>query len=214
MQSTTTKQPELFEPKRDPAAGFDEARLIEKLRAIESLFSGATTSGERDAADAARQRIRERLRALINEDEPEEYQFSMSDLWSRKVFVALLRRYGVRPYRYRRQRHTTVMACVPKRFLDETLWPEFQKLSAMLKTYLSGVTDRVVTQVLCGDSSDADVVAEPPRLGPTPGAETTQEPVAASQRTESPASGHVAPNKRAGNKRRKRGKKRKKRRRR
>jgi len=37
----------------------DEARLIEKLKLIEALFAGATTPGERVAADAARLRILE-----------------------------------------------------------------------------------------------------------------------------------------------------------
>ncbi len=44
----------------------------------------------------------------------------MGDMWSRKVFVALLRRYGIRPYRYKRQRYTTVMAKVSKKFVDRT----------------------------------------------------------------------------------------------
>jgi len=42
----------------------DEARLIEKLKAIEALFAGATTPGERVAADAARLRILERLKTF------------------------------------------------------------------------------------------------------------------------------------------------------
>lgn len=42
----------------------DEARLLEKLRAIEALFAGATTEGERTAADNARQRIRARIDEL------------------------------------------------------------------------------------------------------------------------------------------------------
>jgi hypothetical protein len=54
---------------------------------------------------------------MLGSDLPEEIQFSMNDLWSRRVFVALLRRYGIRPYRYPRQRHTTVMARMPRRFL-------------------------------------------------------------------------------------------------
>jgi hypothetical protein len=29
-----------------------------------------------------------------------EYQFSLADAWSRKVFVALLRRYDLEPYRH------------------------------------------------------------------------------------------------------------------
>lgn len=142
----------------------DEKRLIEKLRAIEALFAGATTPGERVAADRARQRIRERLEAWEREDPPVEYRFTMADMWSRKVFVALLRRYGIRPYRYRRQRYTTVMARVSQRFVDETLWPEFQEISSSLRAYLGEVTERVVSQVIHTDSSEAEVVAEPKQL--------------------------------------------------
>jgi hypothetical protein len=142
----------------------DEARLIDKLRLIEALFSGATTGGERVAAERARDRILERLKLWEKEDPPVEYRFSMADMWSRKVFVALLRRYGIRPYRYSGQRYTTVMARVPKRFVDETLWPEFQEISETLRSYLSDVTDRVVQQVIHQDSSEAEVVEKPKQL--------------------------------------------------
>ncbi len=145
----------------------DEARLLEKLRLIEALHAGAATQGERVAAELARDRILERLRASEEEDPPVEYRFSMVDMWSRKVFVALLRRYGIRPYRYRGQRHTTVMASVSKRFVDETLWPEFEDLSETLQLYLSDVTDRVVRQVIHRDSSEAEVVEKTRRL-PSP----------------------------------------------
>ena len=138
----------------------DEARLMEKLRLIEALFAGAATEGEKVAADRARQRIMERLRSWEGEDPPVEYRFSMGDLWSRKLFVALLRRYGIKPYRYKGRRYTTVMATVSKRFVDETLWPEFQELSETLRTYLSEVTERVVSLVIHQDSSEADVVDE------------------------------------------------------
>ena len=115
----------------------DEAKLIEKLRLIEALFAGAATEGEKVAAERAKQRILERLRSYEREDPPVEYRFAMDDMWSRKVFVAMLRRYGIRPYRYRGQRYTTVMARLSKRFVDETLWPEFQEISETLRTYLS-----------------------------------------------------------------------------
>lgn len=136
----------------------DEAALIHKLRLIEALFAGAATKGEKVAAERARNRILERLKSWEKEDPPIEHQFSMPDMWSRKVFVTLLRRYGLRPYRYRRQRYTTVMAKASKRFVDETLWPEFQEISETLRTYLSEVTDRVVHQVIHQDSSEAEVV--------------------------------------------------------
>jgi len=142
----------------------DENRLIEKLRRVEALFAGATTEGERDAAEHARRRILERLRSWEREEPPIEYRFPMADMWSRKVFLALLRRYEIRPYRYHGQRHTTVMARVPKQFVDETLWPEFTQISENLRTYLSEVTERVVHEVIHGDSSEAEVVREPGQL--------------------------------------------------
>lgn len=144
----------------------DEAKLIEKLRLIEALFGGAGTEGERIAAERARERILERLSTMEREDPPVEYTFTMSDMWSRKVFVALLRRYGIRPYRYKRQRYTTVMARVSKKFVDETLWPEFQQFSQSLESYLSEVTERVVSQVIGQDSSEAEVVSDPSQLPP------------------------------------------------
>jgi hypothetical protein len=142
----------------------DEASLIDKVRRIEALFAGAATDGERVAAERARQRILQRLELREQEDPPAEYRFPMADVWLRTVFVALLRRYGIRPYRYRGQRHTTVMARVPKRFVDETLWPEFQQISHALQVYLSEVTDRVVSQVIHQDGSDAEVVDKPKQL--------------------------------------------------
>jgi tRNA nucleotidyltransferase (CCA-adding enzyme) len=84
----------------------------------------------------------------------------MADLWSRKLFVALLRRYDIRPYRYYRQRYTTVMARIPKQFLDDTLWPEFLELNATLRQYLDEVTARVVSEGVYADSSEAEVVPE------------------------------------------------------
>ena len=139
----------------------DEKTLIEKLRRIESLYAGATTTGERIAAANARERIRERLRVQQSHNEAVEYKFSLADMWSRKLFLALLRRYDLKPYRRHGQRYTTVMVRVPKSFVDETLWPEFQELSQTLQTYLDEVTDRVITDEIFGDSSEAEIKPVP-----------------------------------------------------
>jgi hypothetical protein len=99
--------------------------------------------------------------ALERNDAAIEYRFTLADLWSRKLFVGLLRRYDLKPYRYRGQRYTTVMVRVPKSFVDETLWPEFQELDDTLRTYLDEVTDRVIRAEIHGDSSEAEIRAEP-----------------------------------------------------
>lgn len=151
---------------RDTIAFVDEARLIEKLRLIEALFAGATTEGERGAAAEARSRILERLRGMEQSDPPIEYQFPMPDDWSKRVFLALLRRYDIKPYRYKGQRRSTVMARVSRRFLDETLWPEYQQIAKELRGYLEQVTERVIAEVIHKDSSEASEVAGAPQLGP------------------------------------------------
>jgi hypothetical protein len=51
-----------------------------------------------------------------------------------------------------------------KRFVDETLWPEYQEISETLRSYLSDVTDRVVQQVIHQDSSEAEVIEKPKQL--------------------------------------------------
>jgi len=143
----------------------NESDLIQKLLKIEALFAGATTTGERDSAEHARQRMLQRLKEVLSNDPPVEYKFTFADMWSRMVFMALLRRYNLRPYRYYRQHYTTVMVQVPKRFVDDTIWPEFQKISAELNTYLEEITGRIVKKVLHEDSSDAEVVEEALRIG-------------------------------------------------
>lgn len=88
----------------------------------------------------------------------------MADPWARKLFLALLRRYELRPYRYPRQRYTTVMVRVPRRFVDETLWPEYLALSESLRSYLNDVTERVISEAVHKDHSEAAETPEPAGL--------------------------------------------------
>jgi hypothetical protein len=132
-----------------------EAQLREKLRKIEALFAGAGTAGEKLAAEAALARVRSRLDEIRQRDPAAEVQFSIQDLWSRKLFLALCRRYGLKPYRMYRQRHSTVMLCAPRQFLDDVLWPEFQELQQILLAYLDEITNRVIREEIFADTSEA-----------------------------------------------------------
>jgi hypothetical protein len=135
----------------------EEKDLIEKLHKIEWLYARATTPGERIAAENARERIRERLRITQQKAGAIEIRFSLPDLWSRRLLLSLLRRYGLKPYRYSGQRHTTVMVRAPRIFVDETLWPEFQELNGTLRAYMDEVTDRVIKEEIHRDNSEAEV---------------------------------------------------------
>ncbi len=139
----------------------DEERLKEKLRAIEALFAGATTEGEREAADRARKRIAARLMERQGERQV-EWQFSL-DPWSHRLLVALSRRYGLEPYRYRRQRYSTLIVKASEHFLKETFLPEYDAMSKTLHEHLTAVTDRVVAEVLNADKTEPTVVDTEPR---------------------------------------------------
>jgi hypothetical protein len=141
-----------------------DARLREKLRKIEALFAGAGTEGERLAAEAALARVRARLAEIGRSEKPTEFQFSVPDTWSRHLFLALCRRYGISPYRYPRQRRSTVVLRAPRPFVEDVLWPEFKELDAELRAYLQEVTLRMIRDEVFADTSEAPEVPEPPGL--------------------------------------------------
>jgi hypothetical protein len=132
-----------------------EEQLRERLRKISALFEGATTPGERSAAAAALERIRAALGSKTPQEQAREFHFTLPDRWQRRLFSALCRRYGLDPYRYKRQRYTTVMVRVPRSFVDQTLWPEYQELRSALDEYLNQATERIIREEVYGDAGEA-----------------------------------------------------------
>ena len=133
----------------------NEQQLREKLRKIYALFEGASTSGERSAAAAAIKRVRESLAAIAATEEAVEFRFTLSDRWQRRLLSALCRRYGLQPYRYKRQRYTTVMLRAPRSFVDKTLWPEYLQLKNALDAYLNAATERIIRDEVYRDAEEA-----------------------------------------------------------
>ena len=139
--------------------------LRDKLRKIEALFAGAATHGEKAAAGAAAERIRERLGKTSGAEKSVELKFSIPDVWSRQLFIALCRRYGLRPFRHQRMHRQTIMIKGPKSFIEQTLWPEFQELNAALVAYLSDVTEKVIREEIHRETGEAEEIDEPTRIG-------------------------------------------------
>ena len=137
-----------------------QSQRRDKLRKIEALFSGGATAGERGAAGAALERVRAKLAELELQDPAVEMQFSLPDPWSRQLFIALCRRYGLNPYRHHRQRRTTIMVRAPRRFIEQVLWREFADLNGDLQAYLHEVTLKIIREEVHGDTSDAQEVPE------------------------------------------------------
>ena len=132
-----------------------EQELREKLRKISALFEGATTTGERSAAAAAIQRIKKALELAMQTEQPVEMQFSLPDRWQRRLFATLCRRYGLEPYRYKRQRYTTVLVRAPRSFIEKTLWPEYSALKKALDEYLNEATERIIREEVHRDAGEA-----------------------------------------------------------
>lgn len=131
-----------------------EGTLLEKLRKIEALHAGTTVDGEREAARRAAERIRARLAEIRGREEDSVMGYSLPDPWKRKLFVALCRRYGLKPYREPGRRHSTVHLRAPKSFHTATLWPEFVALCDELHAHLDELTTRVIREAINEDLSD------------------------------------------------------------
>jgi hypothetical protein len=141
-----------------------EDQLRERLKKVEALYFGATTAGERDAAEAALGRLRAKLAEAGRREPPIEMKFGLPDQWSVRLFIALCRRYGLKPFRYPRQRRTTVMVKGPRHFLETVLWPQFNALHADLWQYLEQTTERLIRDAVHADITDAETAAEPASL--------------------------------------------------
>jgi hypothetical protein len=154
-----------------------EGTLLEKLRKIEALHAGTRVDGEREAARRAAERIRARLAELRGREQDEVFRYSLPDPWKRKLFLALCRRYELKPYREPGRRYSTVLVRAPRTFQTRTLWPEFLALSEELDAHLNELTDRVIREAINEDVSEAAEGAQS-KLLPASGGDvmTDQEP--------------------------------------
>lgn len=141
-----------------------EEQLRERLRKVEALYFGATSDGERGAAGAARERLKAKLAEVSRRDPPIEMKFSLPDQWSVRLFIALCRRYGLQPYRYPRQRATTLMVKAPRQFFDDVVWRQFSDLHTDLWLDFERSIERLIREGIHADTADAETKAEPAGL--------------------------------------------------
>jgi len=131
-----------------------DAALREKLGKLEELFRRTGSSGERAAAGVAIDRLKGRLED--DRSDPEiELKFSLPDAWSVRLFLAICRKHGLRPYRYPRQRRTTVMVRARERDFDRVVWPEFSALHTELEFYFEETVDHLITDAMRSDGDDS-----------------------------------------------------------
>lgn len=137
-----------------------EKELREKIKKLEALFAGGGTKGEQVAASAAKERIIKRLQEERLKDKEKEFAFRLSDIWSRKLLLALCKRYDLTPYRHYRQKYTTVMIKAPEKFVNEVLWPEFCEIDKVLKTYLEDTTNKIISQEIFENPITVEIIED------------------------------------------------------
>jgi hypothetical protein len=134
---------------------FLEGSLLEKLRKIEALHAGTTVDGEKEAARRAAERIRARLAELRGRETDTVMHYRLPDPWKRMLFLALCRRYGLKPYRDGGRRYSTVQLRAPETIQKQTLWPEYLALAKELEAHLKELTERVIREAIDEDVSEA-----------------------------------------------------------
>ena len=149
-----------YNPSWCPPLLVDEKTLRQKLAKVEELFRRAASLGERAAAEAAISRLHARLGSGDKDQEPEvELKFSLPDRWSMRLFIAICRKHGLRPYRYVRQRRTTIMARARPEDFKRVVWSEFCQLHDELERYFEEVSDQLITRAMGSDGNDSTVDA-------------------------------------------------------
>ena len=145
----------------------EDAGLRAKLAKLEALFRRAGSAGEKAAAGAAIERLQEHLTGSgektewrktehrktehrkTKQREPEvELQYSLPDMWCVDLFRAICRKHGVRTYRYKRQRYTTVMVRAREGEFHRNVWSEYCQLHSELQAYFNDVTDHLISRVM------------------------------------------------------------------
>ena len=127
--------------------------LLEKIRKIEALIEGAKTEGEKNAAISAKNRLNKR-RLEEHKSEKKEYTLYTQDNWHKKLLLAICRKHGIQPYRYRRQKHTTVMIKIDDNFLHNVLWKEYLEYSNHLEILVSEITNNLIRKIHKDEEED------------------------------------------------------------
>lgn len=121
--------------------------LLERIKKIEALILGASTDGEKSAAMTAKERILRKYPELEIHKNPIEYRLSTGSEWNKKLLLAICRKYGVKPYRYHRQKYTTVMVNINEGFLTKVLWKEYEEYSKLLNKLVEEITDDLISKI-------------------------------------------------------------------
>ena len=122
--------------------------LYDKIKKIEALILNTNVEGERQAAMAAKKRLLENVPAVLPQHaQAIEFTLTTGSDWNKQLVLALCGKYQLRPYRYYRQKYTTVMVRCNKTFMDKVFWPEYLEYSQLLSTLVQEITTDLIAKI-------------------------------------------------------------------
>lgn len=133
--------------------------FLDKLAKIEALIERASSEGEKQAAQLAKERVLNRI-CLDQSNQSIEYRVSLSSPWEKRLFVALCCKHGFRTYRYPKQKYTTARLMISKSMMDEVLWPDYQRYSKMLRELIEDIMKEVIAKIHQSDEEEVIIAGE------------------------------------------------------
>lgn len=129
--------------------------IFDKLQKVQALIDRASSEGERQAAELAKQRLRDRIK-----ENPIEYRVASHSKWEKRLFGAVCKKHGFNPYRYSRQKYTTTMVRVSKSVMDDVLWPEHMKYTSILREMVDDIASDLIDKIYTGDKEETIISGE------------------------------------------------------
>ncbi len=133
--------------------------FLDKLAKIEALIERASSEGEKQAAQLAKERVLNKI-SLHQSNQPIEYRVSLSSPWEKRLFVALCRKHGFQTYRYPKQKYTTARLKISKNLMEEVLWPEYQRYCNMLQELIEEIMKDVIAKIHQSDEEEMIIAGE------------------------------------------------------
>ena len=141
---SSSETTEIYNPTKKIQTKMEE--LLDKIRKIEALIEGAKTEGEKNAAISAKNRL-DKKRLKEHQSEKKEYALYTQDNWHKKLLLAICRKYGIRPYRYKRQKYTRRLVNIDENFLNNVLWKEYLEYSKHLEMLVEEITNDIIRKI-------------------------------------------------------------------
>jgi len=125
--------------------------LYDKIKKIEALLASTQFEGEKQAALSALARIAANHGevkpvnpALIN---AKEFTMYTSSNWNKRLLLAVCRKHGLNPFRYHRQKYTTVVVRANQDYFNQVVWKEYLAYTKHLDLLIDDITNELIDKI-------------------------------------------------------------------